>query len=246
MRRKVRQNLIGMTFGRLTVLEQANDHIKPSGQHETMWLCKCTCGNTKAIRAGVLKNGSTQSCGCIFTEVLQERNKNNTYSKLPPNDTIIDGAYVKILFSDGTYTTVDLDVYNTLLTDKRIFKTKAGYAALHIKQKDKRRLIKLHQFILGVLAEDIAPNVIDHINRDKLDNRKENLRIVSVAENVWNRSLSPNKLGCNCVEFTGSAYRVRVHINGQLISLGSFKTQQEAEDCYNNFIKENRQINKKL
>ena len=242
MKRKVKHNLTGQRFGRLIVLEQADDHIKPSGQHETMWKCSCTCGGIKDIRASVLKNGMTQSCGCLFTETLQLRNSGNTYGKKSPNDTIIEGNCVKILFSDSTYTLVDLDVYKSKLAGLRIFKSSDGYATVYITQEGGRKQIRLHHLVLGTTASEIAPKTVDHINRNKLDNRKDNLRVVSITENNWNRDLPLNKLGCHCVEFTGSTYRVRVSINGQTISLGSFETQQEAEDCYSKFVAENRQI----
>lgn len=45
-----------------------------------------------------------------------------------------------------------------------------------------RKSIKLHQLIMG----KCEPFVIDHINGNVLDNRKENLRVVTVAENNTN------------------------------------------------------------
>lgn len=53
--------------------------------------------------------------------------------------------------------------------------------------------IKLHRLIMNVWQEEFnrSINVIDHINRNPLDNRKSNLRIVSQAEN--NRNKSDNK-----------------------------------------------------
>ena len=51
----------------------------------------------------------------------------------------------------------------------------------------RKRTVEVHRFI----AEQLLPNphnlpIVDHINRDKLDNRLENLRWVSRADNFWN------------------------------------------------------------
>lgn len=54
-------DLTGQKFGRLTVIERAKNY--KSGQ--SRWLCKCDCGNEKVIAVGNLKNGHTQSCGCL-------------------------------------------------------------------------------------------------------------------------------------------------------------------------------------
>ena len=51
---KVRKDLTGKTFGRLKVLEQADDYIRPSnGAHEAQWLCERSCEeHTKLIVRG--------------------------------------------------------------------------------------------------------------------------------------------------------------------------------------------------
>lgn len=54
------QNLTGMKFGHLTVLERAENQ-----GHYTAWLCKCDCGNTCVAQGYRLKNGKIKSCGCL-------------------------------------------------------------------------------------------------------------------------------------------------------------------------------------
>lgn len=54
------KNLIGMKFGKLTVIE-------PKGKNKygkKIWLCKCECGNIHAATTGDLKSGNVKSCGC--------------------------------------------------------------------------------------------------------------------------------------------------------------------------------------
>lgn len=59
-----RLDLQGMTFGRLTVLDQATEHVTPSGGKQPKWLCRCTCGTEKAVMQQHLVAGNTESCGC--------------------------------------------------------------------------------------------------------------------------------------------------------------------------------------
>lgn len=54
------QDLSGKKFGMLTALYRSENQ-----NGRTMWMCKCDCGNTKAVEAYALKNGNTRSCGCI-------------------------------------------------------------------------------------------------------------------------------------------------------------------------------------
>lgn len=57
-------DLTGQRFGRLVVLKF--DHVDSRGQ--AYWICKCDCGNARVVRAGHLRNGATQSCGCMKRE----------------------------------------------------------------------------------------------------------------------------------------------------------------------------------
>lgn len=57
-------DLTGKRFGRLIVIERAENKILPSGLKEPMWLCRCECGNSSVIRGAFLRTGHTKSCGC--------------------------------------------------------------------------------------------------------------------------------------------------------------------------------------
>ena len=63
-------DLTGQRFGRLVVLERAEDNITKSGKKVKCWKCLCDCGNKKIVRQGGLRNGHTQSCGCLHKEYL--------------------------------------------------------------------------------------------------------------------------------------------------------------------------------
>lgn len=74
-------DLTNQNFGRLTVIER--DTTKPMGKGQfAYWTCKCQCGNIVSVRSAHLKNGTTQSCGCLnssgeekISHVLQKQNQ---------------------------------------------------------------------------------------------------------------------------------------------------------------------------
>lgn len=65
---KVKEDLIGKKFGKLTVISQVEDAIDKDGHHYAMWRCKCDCGNFKDAKGKLLKRGECKSCGCLLYE----------------------------------------------------------------------------------------------------------------------------------------------------------------------------------
>lgn len=59
------KDLTGMKFGRLTVIELIP---KRSSDCQTVWKCRCDCGNICIVKSGNLNSGNTKSCGCIKSE----------------------------------------------------------------------------------------------------------------------------------------------------------------------------------
>lgn len=78
---QVRKDLVGMVFGRLTVLERADDCLKPkkNGKYEkcACWKCRCECGNIVVVKGSNLKSKQTQSCGCLHKETAKNQGKRN-------------------------------------------------------------------------------------------------------------------------------------------------------------------------
>lgn len=60
---------IGMRFGRLMILNQAES----SQRGERRWRCKCDCGNEKSILERSLLYGGSQSCGCLRVDTQREK-----------------------------------------------------------------------------------------------------------------------------------------------------------------------------
>lgn len=62
-------DLIGYRSGRLFVIQRVHDQR----YYRAHWLCKCDCGGKIIVLAYNLKNGHTQSCGCLQKEKLIKR-----------------------------------------------------------------------------------------------------------------------------------------------------------------------------
>jgi len=62
------EDMIGMRFGRLTVIGEVEPYIDPSGQTGRKLKLKCDCGDITETLWKCLKRGTTRSCGCLRKE----------------------------------------------------------------------------------------------------------------------------------------------------------------------------------
>ena len=73
-------DLLNQKFGRLLVKEMVGRDVK-SGQ--SVWKCQCACGKLHTVVYCHLKNGDTQSCGCLQKESAVLRSTTHGMSKTP-------------------------------------------------------------------------------------------------------------------------------------------------------------------
>lgn len=96
----------------------------------------------------------------------------------------------------------------------------------------------MHQRILGRAKDGM---VIDHINGNKLDNRKCNIRFVTQQQNAFNScKKKPKKIGVNPSKYKGVNWRndrnkwcSRITLSGYRYYIGLFNTEREAALAYN-------------
>lgn len=65
-------NLIGIKFGRLTVLKRAADSVSENGRKRVTWECVCECGNHVFVISDNLRSGRQVSCGCYQKETMKK------------------------------------------------------------------------------------------------------------------------------------------------------------------------------
>lgn len=103
------------------------------------------------------------------------------------------------------------------------------YAARSSKTNGRKKLVRMHRAILGALDDQD----VDHVNGNKLDNRKVNLRIATRSENSANRRVgSRNTSGFKGVHRSGARWRATIRVDGKSIHLGRFDTPEEAHSEY--------------
>lgn len=211
---KVRKDLTGETFGRLFVICQAEDYINPKGVRFAQWECRCNCGNPNHIivNAAHLKNGHTQSCGCL-----------NVEANINGNSYDLSGAYGIGYIGDEEFW-FDKEDYD-LIKKYTWYKDNDGYI---VSDTHKRRT-KLHRLILNP-----EPSLdVDHIygNKTRHDNRKSNLRICTRGQNSRNKiDMSNNTSGCIGVVWHKYAnkWMASLTVNNEYIYLGLFEDKQDA------------------
>jgi hypothetical protein len=117
--------------------------------------------------------------------------------------------------------------YTWYYTNPSGFRRKhGGYA--HTVILPQRQSLMLHRLIIGAKPGDM----VDHVNRDKLDNRLENLRFCNVGLNNANKPSRTSKTGFRGVELDGAVYCAYISVNRRKVRLGRFKTAPEAAQAY--------------
>jgi predicted nucleic acid-binding Zn-ribbon protein len=140
----------------------------------------------------------------------------------------------RIPISKGYFALVNEEDYQCLIQYN--WSLSNGYAITTIKDENKNKTISMHRMIMN----DPKDKFIDHINGDKLDNRKENLRLATHQQNQMNRAKRKNsrsKFKGIKVKSTGS-YEVRITYQGERIYIGTFKTEESGANAYNYYANE--------
>lgn len=213
-----REDLTGRIFGKLRVLEQAEDYVFSNGRRRVRWLCECSCEekNQVVVCAAHLKSGLTQSCGCIVKEkLIQMCKKYNKYD--------LTGEY-GIGWTSNTnrefyFDLEDYDKIKDFCWCENV--TKDGFSKLVACIN--KRTTSMH-VVLGFKFHD-------HVDRNQLNNRKCNLRPATPQENARNITKSKNNtsgfIGISANPNNGK-WRARIRVDGKEISLGHYDNKEDA------------------
>ena len=216
------KDLTGQKFGRLTVVGRAPDRVVPSGQHKTMWWCKCNCGNSelKAIDSYSLTHHRTESCGCIQKETVSKMFSN-------PNDIDLSGEYGIGYTSKGERFFFDLEDYEKIkgITWFICTGNMENYVAGH---NDDGKIVLMHRLVMNY----DGPCDIDHKHgkETRNDNRKCNLRIATRSQNNANSNdvrSNTGVLGVHQLQHNGK-FRAYIQYNNTSVRLGDFEKIEDA------------------
>lgn len=82
LRNRPMKDLSGERFGRLVAVSL----VERDKDRNHKWLFRCDCGAEKVIRVNLVKQGRTSSCGCLFQEMMVERNTKHGLSRGNPKE----------------------------------------------------------------------------------------------------------------------------------------------------------------
>ena len=131
-------------------------------------------------------------------------------------------ARIPLRARDGSvraWVIVDAEDYDRLTAMGR-WSMGAGYA----QRRYEGRMLSMHRAVVGLFARAERGVVVDHINRDKLDNRKANLRIVDLVANRQNSAWEGRGVG----RHPAGGWRARVVVNDREICKRT-RSREEAE-----------------
>lgn len=111
--------------------------------------------------------------------------------------------------------------------------SKRGVIHIRIGSRDAGRAYVAHRLAWLITYGEWPSCEIDHINGNPSDNRLANLRLASRAENSRNakRTTKNGLRGARFIKAYGS-WEGRIKVNNKLITLGTFKTAEEAHAAY--------------
>lgn len=203
----------GKHFNKITVIKKNGKKMTNRGNLVPSYLCQCDCGNFIELTRHQVCTECTKDCGCV------EKNRIKNKYEFKEN-------YVIGYDSKGKTFKIDLEDYEKVKTFRWYVQKKTG-VVMSVKKSGEFTLI--HRLVMGLNKEKVE---VDHINHDRTDNRKENLRIVSHLDNMKN---IPNNYKSNTTGKVGVIYRkktnnyqARIKVNGKHINGGYFKTFEEA------------------
>jgi hypothetical protein len=141
---------------------------------------------------------------------------------------------VKILKLNNTKEVAIVDDEDYALLSRYSWTTnQKGHVKTHIYLGKSHHTLLLHRLIMNPTNEQ----QVDHINRNKLDNRKENLRICYSMQNSWNRSKYdfPKYSKYKGVSFIKNRNKWTAYItyNGCRYFLGYYNFEDDAARAYN-------------
>ena len=203
----------GVPDSKLTVVCQIENNAE-SRKYHSRWLCKCSCGNPNlvSVLGYNLKNGSVKSCGCLKKEqnTIKFKKENSYYFTQEYGVILSTNTNEEIYF--------DLDDADKIL-QHTWYKDTEGYPATNICNDH----IRMHT-LLGYTYPD-------HHDRNKLNNRRENLVPCTEQENARNKSIpSNNTSGVIGVSWSKQCqnWESYIVINRQKIHLGRFDNKDDA------------------
>lgn len=237
------EDLTGNKYGNFTV--KGFSHKEHSHSH---WIGVCDCGRTEIHSIGYYtRNNSIKMCKeCRLKEqerismmhnkkLQEEKDKIKTYKEENKEEFIVRKKFNEYQFKDNLVIInrkilVDKEDFEKIDKENRYITINSGGYAYMTKYSEE---IFIHRFLMELpnAYDDETRLIVDHINGDKLDNRKSNLRIIKKEINPINcKTYKNNTSGVKGVAWMKrlNKWQVSIQINKMGIYLGVYSDFNEA------------------
>jgi len=149
----------------------------------------------------------------------------------------------RIKLTRGKYAIVDVEDFERLNQDKWHC-SHYGYAKRAVSNRTGKGRRQVEVYMHKLVCPAPEGMIVDHINRNSLDNRKENLRVATQKQNLWNRKFirKRGKTRYNGIRWDKNRekWQVRLTINGRRKSFGYYADEIEAAKAYDRVAKKYR------
>jgi hypothetical protein len=142
----------------------------------------------------------------------------------------------RIPLTQGKFALVDDEDYDRLVAMGSWQFLKNGYATTDLWENKKPRKVYMHRVILGLSVGDKL--VVDHVDLDKLNNQKLNLRTCKQYQNSANRGLNKNNSSGYkgvCFDKRKNKWMAKIQVNRKYMFCGYETTPELAALRYNEF-----------
>lgn len=181
-----------------------------------------------------MKDGHINKCRACCCRDKKERMHLSVEERQDRNESIAISNARRLRTSDGYEVIVDEKDYAALSSYTwRTVGPVNKYAFRCIKIGGKSHTIFMHKWVLGAGKGQM----VDHKNRNPLDNRRSNLRLCTASENAINagktsRSTTSKFKGV-CWNKRERIWRAKIRKEGKHFSIGSFAKEEDAARAYN-------------
>jgi hypothetical protein len=234
-----KEDFTGVKFGRLTVQCRADDYVFPNGKgRAAKWHCLCDCGNEVDVRHDKLKDGITKSCGCLAREISSILIKTAIESCKKPlknNKTLQLNLHEEGYEPFGKFRCDNDNSVEVYFSMKDYDSIKEYCWFIQRAHNGKYcRVQTIYNNSTVAMHRLFNMYDADHINRNALDNRRENLdEMATRSDQSHNQNLrKDNKTGVRGLlynsRYTNRPWRVQCKHNGELVLCDGFASKDEA------------------
>jgi len=89
-----------------------------------------------------------------------------------------------------------------------------------------------HRLVWLYMTGEFPPELLDHKDKNRINNKWDNLRPVTRTENTYNKTPTPGKSGLPGVEEVKTGFRASISVNNKSVHLGVFASKEAASEAY--------------